>query len=120
MRLLFYLLLAFGIGLLLSVLRALRREHIRVEHSVSWFVAAASFIVLSVLPLALARTGNPLFQNLHDVADILLFLAITVAIGTAYRLSRIVSGLKDMNITLTQRLAILEFKVRQLDEKEKD
>jgi hypothetical protein len=36
-----------------------------------------------------------------------------------YRLSLIISRLKDSNIALTQRVAILEFHLNSLDEKNK-
>lgn len=105
------ILTVLGVVLLLVVLRAIRREHIRVEHSVSWLAAAAALIVLS-------RSGTLLEEAARRVgagepALILLMLILIVFLGVFYRFSRIVSELKDMNITLTQRVAILEFLLRE-------
>jgi len=113
MQNLLYLLAGFGFLLFLIVLRSLRREHIRVEHSVSWLAASAALIVLA--------TGVSLVQpseRSSQFADALLFLIIAIALWIGYRSSRVASELKDMNITLTQRVAILEFHIRELNEKE--
>ncbi|MEJ5368835.1 MAG: DUF2304 family protein [Bryobacteraceae bacterium] len=99
--------------LLLVVLRAIRREHIRVEHSVSWLAAALALIVLSRLGPQLEAAAGAL--GVRDPFLLLLFLILIVFLGVFYRFSRIVSELKDMNITLTQRVAILEFLLREKD-----
>ncbi len=99
--------------LLLVVLRAIRREHIRVEHSVSWLAAALALIALSRASGLLQGTAESV--GIREPALVLLFLIFIVFIGVFYRLSRIVSELKDMNITLTQRVAILEFLLREKD-----
>jgi hypothetical protein len=105
------ILTVLGVVLLLVVLRAIRREHIRVEHSVSWLAAAAALIALS-------RSGTLLEEGARRVgagepALILLMLILIMFLGVFYRFSRIVSELKDMNITLTQRVAILEFLLKE-------
>jgi hypothetical protein len=107
------ILTVFGILLLLIVLRAIRREHIRVEHSVSWLAAAAALIVLSRCGPWLASSAAAL--GIREPSLVLLFLILVVFLGVFYRFSRIVSELKDMNITLTQRVAILEFLLREKD-----
>ncbi len=102
-----------GILLLLAVLRAIRREHIRVEHSVSWLAAALALIALSRAGGLLQRAAAGI--GIQEPALVLLFLILIVFLGVFYRFSRIVSELKDMNITLTQRVAILEFLLREKD-----
>lgn len=112
MRILLPLLAGFGVMIFLVVLRSLRREHIRVEHSVSWLAASAVLVMMAA--------GVSLFQpaqNSSELADTLLFMIIAIALWIGYRSSRVVSELKDMNITLTQRVAILEFHLRELNEK---
>lgn len=107
------ILTVFGILLLLIVLRAIRREHIRVEHSVSWLAAALALIVFSRCGPWLAPAATAL--GIGEPSLVLLFLILVVFLGVFYRFSRIVSELKDMNITLTQRVAILEFLLREKD-----
>lgn len=111
---LFDILTALSVLLLLVVLRAIRREHIRVEYSVSWLGAAMALLLLSRsgawLDAAAARIG------IRDPALLLLALILIVFLGVFYRFSRIVSELKEMNITLVQRVAILEFLLKERDE----
>jgi hypothetical protein len=106
-----------SIALLLTVLRSLRREHIRVEHSVSWLVAGVAVLALSRCHEALDRLSG--WLGLSDPGFVLVLIVLVVSLTVSYRYSRIVSELKDMNITLTQRVAILEYRVRSLDEERK-
>lgn len=105
------ILTVLGAVLLLVVLRAIRREHIRVEHSVSWLAAAAVLILLSRSGALLEKAAAAL--GIREPSLVLLMLILIVFLGVFYRFSRIVSELKDMNITLTQRVAILEFLLRE-------
>lgn len=109
------LLTLLSVLLLLVVLRAIRREHIRVEYSVSWLAAAVALIALSRSGSLLEKAAAAL--RVQDPALVLLFLILIVFLGVFYRFSRIVSELKEMNITLTQRVAILEFLLKERNEK---
>jgi hypothetical protein len=101
----------------LWVLASLRREHIRVEYSVSWLLAAGSLFVLarwSSLNHWLARelgVGDPAFA--------LILVAGGAFLAVLYRLSIRISGLRDANIKLAQRVAILELRLETLDEESK-
>ena len=100
--------------LLVIVLRSLRREHIRVEHSVSWLAASGALILLSRSDAFLRRISS--WLGIQEPAISLIFLILIVFLGVFYRFSRVISELKDMNITLTQRLAILEYQLRRKNE----
>lgn len=108
---------AFSVLLMALVLASVRRAHIRVEYSVSWLLAALVLLVLSrwrVLQQWLASA-----MGLNDAPLALLVVAGAVFLVVLYRLSLIISRLKDSNIALTQRIAILEFRLESLDEKNK-
>ncbi|MCC7176219.1 MAG: DUF2304 domain-containing protein [Bryobacterales bacterium] len=100
--------------LILFVLRSLRRAHIRVEYSVSWLGAALTLLVLSRSRGALRWLGETL--GMEDAALTLVFIVGCLFLVVLYRLSIVISKLKDANISLTQRVAILEFHLRSLDE----
>lgn len=104
--------------LIFVVMRSLRREHIRVEHSVSWLTAAITLLVLSRSRGLLQQTAA--YIGLENEAAPLVLGILAVFLVVFYRFSRIVSGLKDMNITLTQRVAILEYKLQQSNEEQKE
>jgi len=99
------------------VLHSLRRSHIRVEYSVSWLLAGLLMFLVSVWKPILAEMGQLLGTG--DERTTIFFIAFGVFTTVFYRFSIIISKLKDSNIALTQKLAILEFQLRTLDEKQK-
>ena len=112
-RLLNVLTLTSGL-LLLLVLVSVRRAHIRVEYSVSWLLAAAALLVLS-------RSRGMLEAVAHKLGLSYPPLVLMIVIGGVfllmfYRFSVILSKLRDDNIALAQRLAILEYHLQSLRE----
>ena len=104
-----------AIILLLLVLFSLRRAHIRVEYSVSWLAAAAGLIVLSRLPVVMQYAARA--RRIGNDPPLALFLTgASVFLIMFFRFSVIVSHLRDDNIALAQRLAILEFHIGHLRE----
>ena len=97
------------------VLGSVRRAHIRAEYSVSWLVAALVLLVLSRWRVVQDWLAGAL--GLHDAAMALLLVAGAVFLIVLYRFSLIISNLKDSNVALMQRVAILEFHLNHLDEK---
>lgn len=102
-----------AVVLLLMVLFSIRRAHIRVEYSVSWLAAAAGLIVLSRVPVVMQFAAQSV--GLGNDPPLALFLsAAAVFLIMFFRYSVIVSHLRDDNIALAQRVAILEFHVQHL------
>jgi hypothetical protein len=103
----------FSLVLIGLVLAAVRRAHIRVEYSVSWLFAGALLFLLSrwrTLDERLAAT-----LGIEDVTLALLVISGAVFLMVLYRLSLRISGLKDSNIKLAQRVAILEYRLCSLE-----
>jgi hypothetical protein len=99
------------------VLGSVRRAHIRAEYSVSWLVAALFLLVLSRWRgLQDWLTGA---LGLRDAPLALLVVSGAVFLVVLYRFSLVISNLKDSNIALMQRVAILEFHLTNLHEKSK-
>jgi hypothetical protein len=107
----------FSLALIAIVLASVRRAHIRVEYSVSWLIAGVVLLALSrwhgLWRWMTAQLG------VNDAPLALLSVAGAVFLVVLYRFSLIISRLKDSNIALTQRVAILEFRLTSLDEKKK-
>jgi hypothetical protein len=95
--------------LIALVLASLRRAHIRVEYSVSWLFAAVALLVLSRSPWALEAAGD--YLGLSDAPVVLLIVIGSVFLIMFYRFSIVVSKLRDDNIALAQRVAILEYHI---------
>src|SRR5579883_4647 len=106
---------AFSVAMIVGVLASVRRAHIRVEYSVSWLVAAFVLLGLSASDAPLRRMGQVL--GVPDAPAALLIAAGCVFVVVLYRSSLLISHLKDSNIALAQRVAILEYRLESLDEK---
>jgi hypothetical protein len=96
--------------LLILVLVSVRRAHIRVEYSVSWLLASAIMLILSrarpALEYITTHTGIP------DTPLTVFLITGSVFLLMFFRFSVIISHLRDDNIALAQRVAILEYHVR--------
>ena len=107
----------FSILLMGLVLASVRREHIRVEYSVSWLVAGVALLVLSRWRALQDWLSTALGVNDPPLA--LFMISGAVFLVVLYRFSLVISRLNDSNIALMQRVAILEFRLTNLDEKNK-
>ena len=101
--------------LIVVILNSLRRSHIRVEYSLSWLAAAIVVFVLSIWENGLVALGRILGINYPPAA--LASVTICVFLLVLYRLSMIVSELKDNNIALAQKVAALEFHLHRLEDR---
>jgi len=103
-----------SILLIALVLTSVRREHIRVEFSVSWLLAGVALLVLSSWKSLDQQIASAL--GVPDGALALLTVTGGMFLVVLYRLSLRISGLKDSNIKLAQRMAILEYRLESLND----
>ena len=107
-----------SIALAILVLVSMRRSHIRVEYSVSWLAAA--------LLLALVSRWEGGFRALAAVMGLreppvaVILLVLTVFLIVLFRMSMMISALRDNNIALAQRVAILEYRIRNIHEERQE
>lgn len=104
----------FSILLILMVLLSVRRAHIRVEYSVSWLAAALVLLTLSLWRTLLDRIAGAM--GITDAPVALLVLTGALFVVVLFRLSMMISSLKDANIALAQHLAILEYRLESHEE----
>lgn len=102
-------------AMIVVVLVSLRREHIRVEYSVSWLTAGVTMLIVS--QSAPIRDSLSRLVGIREPAMALLFIAFSVFLLVFYRFSMILSQLKDANIALAQRVAMLQYQLEAIDEK---
>ena len=100
-----------SVFVILATLFSLRRAHIRVEYSVSWLVVGGILFISTIFPHVLMRIAELL--NL-DAQIGFVFLAGALAVALLFEVSLVVSQLRDENVLLTQRLAIVEYHLRQV------
>ena len=96
--------------LIVLVLFSVRRARIRVEYSVAWLVGAVALLLLSRSRGLLHSAADLL--GVADPPIALLFMVGCVFLIIFYRFSLIISQLKDDNIALAQRVAILEYHIQ--------
>jgi hypothetical protein len=106
----------FSLMLIVFVLRSVRGAHIRVEYSVSWLGASLTLLILSRWRGALEWLGR--FLGIDDAGLALVFIVGCLFLVVFYRFSIVMSELKDANISLAQRVAILEFQLRSRNEEQ--
>ena len=113
---LLHVMTAFSVVLILLVLVSVRRAHIRVEYSVSWLTAAIILLVLSLNRSLLFWLADAMGIDYPPVA--LLLIVFSVFLVVFYRFSIRISDMKDSNIALAQRVAILEYQLRSSHEEQ--
>ncbi len=110
------LLTGVSLVLIAAILVSVRRAHIRVEYSVSWLAAAVTLLILSRCEgflMSLAR-----WLGVGEPPVVILLLGAGIFLIVFFRFSLIISELKDANVALTQRVAILEYKLETLCEQQ--
>jgi len=107
---------AFSILMLGIVLFSVRRAHIRVEYSASWLAASVAMLVLSRMPSVL-DAARRLF-GLPDAPLALFMAGSSLFLIMFFRFSIIISHLRDDNVALAQRVAILEYHIQTLRDHE--
>ena len=107
-----------SLALILLVLISIRRAHIRVENSISWLTAATAMFILTSWRGLLDNAAN--VMGLPGGVFALLLATGVMFLLVIFRLSIRLSELKDSNIALAQRIAILEYNLVSVTEKVRD
>lgn len=108
----------FSIGIIILVLVSVRRSHIRVEYSVSWLGAA-----LTILALSRSKTVADQLASLVGIDSAplaIMLVAMSLFLIVFYRFSVIISDLKDANVALAQKVAILEYRIEAMGERNEE
>ena len=108
----------FSLAIIILVLVAVRKAHIRVEYSVSWLTAALLLLIVSLDDNIVQWLARNMGVEYPPVAVLLLVLGVFLVV--IYRLSLRVSALKDASIALAQRVAILEFHLKSAHEEKQE
>ena len=103
-----------SVGLLLIVLELVRRRRLKEEYSLLWLLTAVVLLALS-----LWRSSLDLIAKLMGVfypPTALFVVGFGFVLLLLLYFSTIISKLSGENSSLTQRLSILDWRVRQLEE----
>ena len=101
-----------SVVLIVMVLTALRRAHIRVEYSVTWLIACVALFALSRSKTLLEWIASAL--GLGFAPTVLVLIAGFIFVVMFFWTCVVISRLRDDNIALAQRVAILEFHLNRV------
>ena len=107
------LLSLIGIVTLVGTLTSLRREHIRAEYSISWLAGGLIITVIAIYPRLLQYASAALGVDAHIA---FLILAAGMVSALTFEISHVVSRLRDENVVLAQKVAILEYEFHRAAE----
>ncbi len=105
----------FCVLLLVQIVRAVRREHIRVEYSMAWFAATLGLLILTLWDGALSWLAA--WLGVQHFSELLLLLAGVAFLFTFFRYSVELSTLKDHSIQSSQKIGLLEWEIRKQRER---
>jgi heme A synthase len=101
-----------SVVVIVMVLTAVRRAHIRVEYSVTWLVACVVLFALSQSHAVMGWIASML--GLQFAPTVLALVAGFIFVVMFFWTCMVISQLRDDNIALAQRVAILEFHLNRL------
>ena len=104
--------------LLLVTIQLIRKHKLREEYALLWLLATATILILSIfgnIVGSLARFLNIAYSpTLPLVAGLIFALAVLLSLSVA------LSNQANQNRDLAQELALLEFRLRELEKKASD
>ncbi len=104
--------------LLLVVLELVRRRRLLERYALLWLFAAVVILGLAAWSPGLERLASSL--GIVDAPNALFFVALGFIVVLLLHFSAAVSRLSDQSKVLAQRLAIMEQRMRKLEEHERD
>jgi hypothetical protein len=104
-----------GCVLIGFILRAIRRESVRVEYSLVWLAVVTAFVFLVLSQSAVGWIQGVV--GLEDSAMAIILLAVVLISLVSFHYAKILSRLRDDNIALVQRVAILQLRVQELEKR---
>lgn len=111
-------LLAGAAFFLVALLVLLRRRRLNVQYSIIWLGASLVMLLFAAWPGLAAILGD--IFNIEMPVNLVFVLLFVFVLLLLLSLSTIVTGFAQRIKTLTQANALLEERVRQLEQKNKD
>ena len=94
----------------------LRRRRLNVQYSIIWLAAGIVMLTFAIFPVLVAKLGG--IFNVEMPVNLVFTLLFVFVLLLLLSLSTIVTGFADRIKRLTQRQALLEERVRQLEKKQ--
>lgn len=111
------LLMLGSFGYLGIILYMLKNKHLTVRYSIIWLLSGLALLIFSIAPYIIFVIGNLLHVQIPSNLVFMLLFAFVLLLLLS--LSSIVSGFSEKIKKLTQQMALLERRVRELEDKQK-
>ncbi len=106
-----------GLLLFITILRLLRKKKFREELSILWLLVSISLSLGSVADVIIDPLAFALGINYPPALVFLIFFFIVVL--TMFYFSLVVSELKSKNKELSQKVALMDYKIKELSPSKK-
>ncbi|HPC66809.1 MAG TPA: DUF2304 domain-containing protein [Syntrophorhabdaceae bacterium] len=103
-----------SIGFFIVTFEFIRKRYLREEYAILWLLTSLAIAVLSLWP-GLIDIISRITGFYYITAILIVIFVFLIAILMHY--SIVISRIKDMNKELVQRYALLEYKIKELEEK---
>lgn len=113
----YFLSVGTSVAVLLVIIHMLRSEKFKERHAIIWLFAGISSLILSLFPSILVDIAALL--GFAVPANLLFFVSLILLFLTALQASTELTKLEDKTRVLTEKLAILEYQVLELEKERK-
>ncbi|MBP8626428.1 MAG: DUF2304 domain-containing protein [Syntrophorhabdaceae bacterium] len=103
-----------SIGFFIVTFEFIRKRYLREEYAILWLLTSLAIALLSLWP-GLIEIISRITGFYYITAILIVIFVFLIAILMHY--SIVISKMKEMNKELVQQYALLEYKVRELEEK---
>lgn len=110
-------LLVLSVALLLLVLELVRRGRLKERYALLWLATALTGLLIGVFPGVIVRVAD-LFR--FQYLTVLFVVSFLFLLGLVLSFSVVISALVERNRRLTQEVALLDHKVREMEKKHED
>lgn len=98
------------------ILYMLKKKHLTIRYSIIWLLSGLALLVFSIAPYIVFVIGN--FLHVQIPSNLVFMMLFAFVLLLLLSLSSIVSGFAEKIKKLTQQQALLEKRVRELEEKQ--
>jgi len=102
-----------SLAVLIVIIHMLRSQRFKERHAVIWLFAGIASLVLSLFPSILISVAGIL--GFAVPANLLFFVSLILLFLTALQTSTELTKLEDKARVLSEKLAILEYQVKELE-----
>lgn len=102
--------------ILVIVIELLRRRHLRERHAIWWFVAGLLALVAGIFPGTLSWAAGLI--GVEVPLNLVFFVSIAILFLVCLQSSAELTSLEEKTRTLAERVALLELKLSEQDQKD--